>query len=163
MEESIKASGKYVQEAIKNISTLEKEIVNQDNINNEYRSKLSSLKIDYDSMVSHLRGSQQKIDLKLSRIDDRLVEVAKQQRELFCLMMLCKNTTLDHYEILDKVNAIEDRQLREIIEVRFFPNTKKEINEKKTASNKLNEQLTDININSVLHALERIQEKFLSL
>lgn len=155
----MKTFSKESQRARANIAILEKEIVTQENINNEYRSKLGALNFDFETMMKHLGSSQDKVDAKLARIEERVVEVAKEQRELFCLMMLSKNTTLDHGEMLERVNLLENKELRELIELRFFPNTRKEKSEKREADQKLNEQFTDLNINSILVALEKIHEK----
>lgn len=142
-----------------NIVSLEKEIANQQSINTSYRLKLNSLQVDFEGIMAHLESSQNKVETRLQRIEAEMLEVAKQQRELFCLMMLGKNTTLNHEEMLGRANYIENKELREIIELRFFPNTRKERSDKLQVTRIANEQMVDLNINSVLLALEKIKQK----
>ena len=148
------------QELIRGIDQLEKDKVYQEVINTEYRSKVNSVKYQYDEHHLELTTSQSKIDAKLDAVENRIVSLAKQQREMFCLMMLCKGNSLDHDLMLERVNYIERRELRELIEKRFFPNTRAEQSRKAVTQKVKSDQLVEFNINTILLALEKVQEKY---
>lgn len=142
------------------IEMLEKEQSYQEEINADYQMKVNSLKLDYEEAESHLSKTQSKVDLKLDTIDAQIMSLAREQRELFCLMMLAKNNTLDHYRLLENVNYIERKELRDLIEKRFFPDTKAEKARQIERQRFKNDQMVDFNINNVILALEKIQEQY---
>lgn len=142
------------------IAKMEKEILLQQNIASDYRTKLTTLKLDFETITSHFSHNQGKVDSRLTAIEENLLRVAKEQRELFCLMMLGKGTSLDHNQMLERVYNLKTKELRELIEARFFPNTKREINTKLIAEKRLNDRPVELNISSVLVALEKVKEKF---
>ena len=145
----------------KNMKALDLEIAQQTQIYQNYSAKVSSLKLEYDESKEKIKDSHQKALDASKRADINLYAMTRRQRELYSLMNLQRDNYRGDYVLYRMANACENKEVRDLLIKRFFPQIKQVEEENDEAEKRFNNSYSDINMLTIKKILEKARQKLI--
>ena len=138
---------------------IEQAIKEQRKIKEEYSSRLNAVKIDFEEAQQKISESQYQYDLLGQELDQELGVVARQQRELYCLMLVTKNLSLDHLKLYRQVQLLKKKEVKDLIQKKFFPQIEEEQNKREEGEKNFLEEYSEVNLKSIKMIMQRVKEQ----
>jgi len=144
----------------KEITMLDDQLKTQNDIKDEYQSKLVEAKELYNLTMGRINKGKADNKLKLFEVEDKLKIYLRQQQELYFMMQITKGNSLDHVELYNKGSIIiESENVRRIILSRFFPQINKDREQTEEAKKKFSNSYSKISVQTIKMALEKVRDK----
>ena len=143
----------------KKLKVLDQEIAAQTQIYQNYSARVSSMKLEYEDSKEKIKDSQKKSLDASRRADQNLYAMTRRQRELYSLMNLQRDNHTSDYILYRMANGCENKEIRDLLIKRFFPQIKEVEEENDEAERKFNNTYSDISLLSVKKILEKARQK----
>lgn len=143
----------------KKLKVLDQEIAAQTQIYQNYSARVSSMKLEYEDSKEKIKDSQKKSLDASKRADQNLYAMTRRQRELYSLMNLQRDNHRSDYILYRMANGCENKEIRDLLIKRFFPQIKEVEEENDEAERKFNNTYSDISLLSVKKILEKARQK----
>ena len=138
---------------------LDQAIKSQKEIFDGYTKKMSRLKVEFNDAISQITTTQSEYNRILVEYEKELKQLSKKQKEMYCMMLITKDVSLDHLKLYHSVQLINNKDTKDLIVKRFFPQIEQEQQKRKVAESDFMEEYSELNISSLKMVLQKVKEK----